>query len=131
MVRRNGIGSSPRTSLSSMRTSPLLASIMRLTVRSSVVFPDPLRPRTAVVVPSSNTSEIPSSSCLPPAAATHTFRNSIAALIAAFFRPVPLEILRRLSWCESHSHLHLGLCRGRLPIHGPFSRVGQRQEQEL
>src|SRR5579872_2860420 len=60
------------------KTSPLEGSMRRLTVRSSVVFPEPLRPRTTVVVPASRAREISLSKGLPCRVVTERFRNSIA-----------------------------------------------------
>src|SRR5690242_9333036 len=50
--RRNKIGSSSRTFLPSIRISPEVGSIKRLTMRSSVVLPEPEVPTSIQVVPS-------------------------------------------------------------------------------
>ena len=51
---------------------------MRLTVRRRVVLPEPLRPRMAVVVPSSMVSDISSSSRRPWGVEKARLRNSMA-----------------------------------------------------
>src|SRR5579863_4267099 len=70
-----------RTFFPCRRTSPPVGSMRRFTVRRRVVFPEPLRPRTAVVVPSSTANSTWSSSKRPRGVANDRSRNSIAVLI--------------------------------------------------
>ncbi len=51
MDRRNAMGSQSVVALDSTITRPDVGSIRRLTMRSRVVFPEPLRPSRAVVDP--------------------------------------------------------------------------------
>ena len=53
-------------------------------MRRRVVLPEPLRPRMAVVDPSSSVREIPSSKRLPPGNAKETLWNAIAGVGAGF-----------------------------------------------
>src|SRR6186997_1007416 len=66
MLRRNWIGSCSRTSWSPTSTSPLTGSIRRLKQRSSVDFPEPLSPTSAVTVAGGTSMLTPSSATVSP-----------------------------------------------------------------
>src|SRR5215469_4117369 len=88
MPRLSAIRSDSRTSRPCTSTAPAVGSIMRFTVRSSVVFPEPLRPKMAVTVPSSRDRETWLSSRRPWGMRTSTSRNSIAGGIRRLVKPV-------------------------------------------
>ena len=60
----------------------------RLTVRRRVVLPEPLRPRMAVVVPSSRVREMRSSRRWPSGSAKETLRKSMAGMEAGLVAEV-------------------------------------------
>jgi len=87
---RNAIGSRLRRSWPSNRISPASYSRRRFIKRSAVVFPEPLRPRSTSVSPSSTSSDTSSRTVLSPRRQTTfrndrkaTFRRSLAACPAA------------------------------------------------
>ena len=65
MRRRRAIGSRSATGFPSMRTVPAEGSIIRLKVRRSVVFPEPLSPTSATVSPEWTASVTPASAAVP------------------------------------------------------------------
>lgn len=96
MRRRSSIGFSVSTFLPSMRIWPEVGSIKRLTMRSSVVFPEPEVPTSIQVLPSGTSKVTESTAGLPvPGYLLVISLNSILAMLLKSSR----LIMTRISHC--------------------------------